>query len=442
MFEMKTNLSLKAFIITAFLLTGMALVFGYSLLSKNFYHKGMESITSLQLEGLGEKYRDLVPLYQRQDLQFFDGHFIAPRWELMPPKIREVFGKTAPVKRLTIKAVHRGWFGPPEGAFILWHYEHGDEQYYISRQDRPPTRRDLLAENTERSWNLLAIIGVITMALLALLSYFLYFLISRPIITVEKWASSLSADNFNQDVPDFVFPELNKIARLMKASLTTVQQSLVREQKFLQHASHELRTPIAVIRNNVELFGRLQEQGQYDKQERIIARIDRASHNMEDITETILWASRGETENLREERFDIAEMVREGVADLSYLLDRKNIELKVETTQQELLLPRIPVQIIISNLIRNAFQHSWDGSIYITQIGSQLLIVNPRVSSQKGKEDLGFGLGLKLAQQLIEKLGSSFIDQSTEDFYRVQIIFDSENSCSTNIQDEPGLQDV
>lgn len=524
---MLTNISLKRFVITIFLITGLLLTFGYSLVCKHFYYKGMESITSVQLEGVGDHYVRTTPFRKRQTLQRFERFFIAPSWDMMPSSIKDIVGNEPPKSRFAIIEVDRQWFGPPKGAIVVWRFERGDQVYYICRQDRmaldsnhgeigfkdaeprmgeigeqenhPPMPPELIAqsihpsqprqrfsikdggsegeshlgmgndnrvsfrpklhgvnrddlpqrkreglarlssphqragelidENTRANWNLLIIIGLGTVVVLTLLAYLLYNLVSKPIFAIEKWAISLDADRIKQDAPDFVFPELNEIAKLMKTSLSTVEESLSREHKFLRHASHELRTPIAVIRNNVELFSKIGSCGDYGKQKKLVSRIDRASQNMQDLTETILWLSRDNVTNLSKENFSLEFMVQDLVSDLNYLLGKKNVDLSVKTKNQEVSLPKVPVQIIVANLIRNAFQHSWDGVIFIKQEGYRLSILNPRsCSSVSGSEDLGFGLGLKLTKELTEKLGWEFIDESTDRFYKVIIVFSREES--------------
>ncbi|MEB3733551.1 histidine kinase dimerization/phospho-acceptor domain-containing protein [Halopseudomonas pachastrellae] len=55
--------------------------------------------------------------------------------------------------------------------------------------------------------------------------------------------------------------------------------------------SHELRTPISVIRANVELLERLRAQSRIDPamEQQALDRIDRASLTMQHLTETLLW---------------------------------------------------------------------------------------------------------------------------------------------------------
>ncbi|MDO6749732.1 histidine kinase dimerization/phospho-acceptor domain-containing protein, partial [Gilvimarinus sp. 1_MG-2023] len=66
-------------------------------------------------------------------------------------------------------------------------------------------------------------------------------------------------------------------------------------------ASHELRTPIAVVRNNTELLRRLTERHTPLDDTRVlatVARLERAGITMAQLTETLLWLSRDDIASL------------------------------------------------------------------------------------------------------------------------------------------------
>ncbi|MGD9217002.1 MAG: hypothetical protein PVJ84_19485, partial [Desulfobacteraceae bacterium] len=63
-----------------------------------------------------------------------------------------------------------------------------------------------------------------------------------------------------------------------------------------------------------------------------------------------------------------------------------------------------PARIVIHNLIRNAFQHTWRGTIRITQQNGTVDIVNDTAKENGNSEDMGFGLGLQLIEQLTARL--------------------------------------
>jgi hypothetical protein len=78
---------------------------------------------------------------------------------------------------------------------------------------------------------------------------------------------------------------------------------------------------------------------------------------------------------------------------------------EVATTPHSVAAANIPARIVICNLIRNAFQHTWRGKVCITQSGNNVEISNDMLEDNGAEPDLGFGLGLQLTEQLCAKLG-------------------------------------
>ncbi|MFA0697735.1 sensor histidine kinase, partial [Vibrio sp. 10N.222.49.C9] len=58
-----------------------------------------------------------------------------------------------------------------------------------------------------------------------------------------------------------------------------------------------------------------------------------------------------------------------------------------------------------TNLIRNAFQHTYHGEVEIKQIGKELQINNYNLTDNGSEQELGFGLGLELTERLIKRYG-------------------------------------
>ena len=195
-----------------------------------------------------------------------------------------------------------------------------------------------------------------------------------------------------------------------------MKQTLERERTFVNHASHELRTPIAVIRSSTELLQRVLEKEQLENQahtigskgENALMRIDNASKTMTDLTETLLWLAREDSQPLPYHPVDIATTVEQLCDDLAYLLKGKTVTVDVNVPSTTMYLPDTASRIIIGNVIRNAFQHTDSGVVSITLCDTTLTIENQNdaeASPLSNVEDTGYGLGLKLITKLTERLG-------------------------------------
>jgi signal transduction histidine kinase len=247
--------------------------------------------------------------------------------------------------------------------------------------------------------------------------------VANPVEALRDWAKSLNPQSLVQDPPTFRYSELNTLAELIRSSLLSVQESLEREQKFLRHASHELRTPIATISSNIELLSKIHPDPEPNEQ-RIIDRIDRASATMRHLTETLLWLSREDGTQLRKQETRLDSLLLQCNEELQYLLQNKAVTVHLDTEEATLPLPAIPSKILLDNLIRNAFQHTHEGEVTIYQRGNRVRISNCETDSDTMlNEELGFGLGLDLSRKLAERFQWSYRNERSKNGHDAEIEF-------------------
>jgi signal transduction histidine kinase len=434
---MKRQISLRLFITLVFLSLAVLLVIGYSILSAHYYMRGMDSLIAGNMEDVARSYVESTPQHNRDRLTSFSGYQIASQWSLMPDEIREAFGEPPSETGVLIKQTDSRWPAPPDIIYFLFRYQNAGEPLFVSRRFSRETASALIGRNTASSMQMLLAISIGIAAVLALTFLLILRRVSRPVAALGQWARELNSTNVSRLPPDFSYPELNELAGLIQTSLSSVQESLEREHRFLRHASHELRTPIAIIRNNVELLYKLEDnrlenhQGQQQvlQHRKVIARLDRAGQTMQHLTETLLWLGKDIAAGpIGEKKLELDRLLMELVDDMKYLLSGKKVELDLITDPCTVVLPETPTRIVLGNLIRNAFQHSWEGRISIHQHGNRVVIINPQPPAAVDLEDLGFGLGLQLTRRLTEKLGWMYTNETTSGSHRATLLLDSAGS--------------
>jgi signal transduction histidine kinase len=220
---------------------------------------------------------------------------------------------------------------------------------------------------------------------------------------LADWADRLSLENIQQPVPDFRFLELNSIAEQLRTAFDRIAGLLDREHQFVRHASHELRTPIAIIRANMEL---LQRVGIPTTLRCPMERINRASQNMQQLTETLLWLSRENDTPPSISSVDPARLLDDISEELAYLLQGKEVELQRDYPEARSAhtLPMVPLRIVLANLLRNAFQFTERGTITLT-VTSQSIVIRNKSEYLAEDSDSSFGLGLMLVQKICDRLG-------------------------------------
>nr|WP_163501477.1 HAMP domain-containing sensor histidine kinase [Halomonas socia] len=418
---MKRPLSLKWLLSLTFLTLGLLLVVGYSVLSAYYFTRGMDNIVMANMAQSAHSYLELMSPAQRANLERFSGYYMAHDWAQMPDDVRRAFGQAPSQPDTLYKRDESSWLRPPDTLYFALRLASVDGPIFIvSRMDHEMVIDNNVAgrDAIQRLLALFAIAGSIALLLVGVWWWLLRH-VSRPINALAQWARSLDSSTLAAPAPDFIYPELNEMARLVRSSLSSAQQGLAREQRFLAYASHELRTPISVVGNNLELLRKLQEtQGctLAPRQRQAIERMERASQSMQHLTETLLWLSRERQDALPSRELDLEALIAQLIEEMRYLLADKPVEVEVITETCLAVLPEAPARIVLGNLIRNAFLHTREGQVCIRQQGRQVWIDNRQYGlldsvTYASAEGLGFGLGLKLTAQLTEKLGWACINQ-------------------------------
>lgn len=423
------NPSLRFYLTGTLLATGMVLVAGYSLLSADYFVRGMDSIMSAWLEEAAEHYIDNVPPEEQTQPVALMGNVLAPSFRTLPVSFQQAFDHKPPeqLNHLTKIRSTRDW-EIPNNLYFLMHYSNGVEEVFVGRYVTRETASTLVKQQKTESGRLLVWVSLGIALALGLFIWLLLRQVSGPMEKLAQWTRRLTPQKLTAPVPDFTYPELNEMAGLIRSSLSSVQDTLEREQRFLRHASHELRTPISVIRSNVCLMRKIRTtpdcQSRPEKEKQVMERVDRASLTMKHLTETLLWLSRDEKDPLPTEEVKLGDLLKMSIEVLEYLLQDKSVKVTCTTDESTVLVPVAPVKIVLGNLVRNAYQHSWQGEISIIQEGGSVHIKNPiPESSEVGASDPGFGLGLQLTERLTRRMGWDYQAKTEAGVYHASVCF-------------------
>jgi len=344
-------------------------------------------------------------------------------WQQLPPWLKTQFPDFESVTDLKMDhlRIHHDdqLFSWPEKVVLIVAQPLNDGKTFYLVRVINIEQYDALSQNGIMKMMLLTL--PIALIFWLMMHVFVHLLLKRtlkPFGQLSDWVDTLTKENVDKAVPDFEFNELNRIASQQQAALIRISEVLDKEQDFLRHASHELRTPIAVVKSNSELLARILDsagitQSCDHKGVAAIARIKRAALNMQHTTETLLWLSREQNDSLIVSPVDISEMLHHLVDDNQYLLQGKNVKVSSNIAQQSLNLAETPCRLVLNNLLRNAFQYTVEGDVIINFHDSEVSIKNVSniKKSNNSQEpfdhsvtDYGYGLGLRLVARIVDKM--------------------------------------
>jgi signal transduction histidine kinase/DNA-binding response OmpR family regulator len=245
--------------------------------------------------------------------------------------------------------------------------------------------------------------------------------------------ASRSRDSFDREELEFLetishyvtlaYERLRLIGRLREQDQ--------RKDEFLATLAHELRNPLAPIRNGLELI-RL-SNGNSATLEKATTIMNRQIEQMVRLVDDLLDVARISRNKLelRKQRVDLETIVRNAVETSLPVLDAAQNELHVSLPAEPVLLEADPVRLaqVFSNILNNAAKYSAPGgriSLVATQSGGELTIrvsdtgmgIEPGKLSQifgmfvqldalEQNLQSGLGVGLTLVRRLIEMHGGS-----------------------------------
>ncbi len=112
-----------------------------------------------------------------------------------------------------------------------------------------------------------------------------------PIDRMAVAASSIDADDLERRLPPIVTnDELGKLNRVFNALLDRLQESFERQRRFTGEASHQLRTPLAVILGQIEVA--LRRERPVEEYQRVLATVHKRGNHLNKIVESLLFLSR------------------------------------------------------------------------------------------------------------------------------------------------------
>lgn len=158
--------------------------------------------------------------------------------------------------------------------------------------------------------------------------------------------------------------DVETLARALHAFATRIEDFVERERNFTRDASHELRSPLTVIKVAAEV---LQEEDLTAFARRTLARIERSARDMEALMEALLLLAREADTGLPEEEFLANDVVREEVERAEPLVAGRPIALRFDEPGRFLLnaSPRV-FAVMIGNLVRNSCLYTEHGEVCVS----------------------------------------------------------------------------
>ncbi len=266
------------------------------------------------------------------------------------------------------------------------------------------------------------------------LAWYTYRLSRRAVSPMVRLASRLEGfdpsfdKGINLDLDD-LRPEADAEVAVMIDSLdhftSRLNAFVERERNFTRDASHELRTPIAVLNGSLDLLERHADRPQPERD--AIARMKRTVRDMRALIDTLLLLAREEEIAAPTEPVSVNDLVAMEVADQQELAHAANNEVHIaDVSRLAVRAPAKIVAVLFGNLLRNALTYTRNGRVDITIDSHRVRVADTGVGMTREEverafepffrgagwselpvigTDNGHGLGLAIVQRIATQFG-------------------------------------
>ena len=278
----------------------------------------------------------------------------------------------------------------------------------------------------------------ITAAVTLLSGILAYFVSGRALKPLRSFASQVEMVQMtnlaDMKIDEDVLPEFKQLSRSFNQMLERLNTAFAAQRQFTGNAAHELRTPLALMQAQLELFS-AEHPAVLPETAEFLTLLREQTERLTQMTRTLLEMSNLQ-QVARNERIQLAPMIEEIFTDLAPLSDKRGVTLTAEgngiMTGSDALIYRL-----IFNLTENAVKYNRQGGsvqVSVTQTPEKLLlrvsdtgcgipkeyqcsIFQPffRVDKSRSREYGGAGLGLSLVWEIADLHGGSvWVEESSD----------------------------
>ena len=278
----------------------------------------------------------------------------------------------------------------------------------------------------------------ITAAVTLLSGILAFFVSGRALKPLRSFASQVEMVQMtnlaDMKIDEDVLPEFKQLSRSFNQMLERLNTAFAAQRQFTGNAAHELRTPLALMQAQLELFS-AEHPAVLPETAEFLTLLREQTERLTQMTRTLLEMSNLQ-QVARNERIQLAPMIEEIFTDLAPLSDKRGVTLTAEgdgiMTGSDALIYRL-----IFNLTENAVKYNRQGGsvrVSVTQELEKLLlrvsdtgcgipeeyqrsIFQPffRVDKSRSREYGGAGLGLSLVWEIADLHGGSvWVEESSD----------------------------
>lgn len=290
-----------------------------------------------------------------------------------------------------------------------------EQQYFQCFLREPVFENDDLIETILTSFAVLA--SLLTIAFLGI-NYFFAKRLWRPFFSTLDRIRNYQMEK-HKIIPagkkkTLEFYELDKAIEKMTEKISSDFENL---QSFTENASHELQTPLAIIKSQIDVL--LQSEKLEEQQTKQLLQINSQISRLAKLNQALLMLCKIENNQFQSsETIDIEPLLIQKIEAIKELADMKEIAIRFSLEKTPVILHPLLAETILNNFLSNALRHTkTKGTIDVKLVGNVLSVSNSGDPLQGEEKKLferfykenpdpsSSGLGLAIVKQIADTNG-------------------------------------
>ncbi|HTE28096.1 sensor histidine kinase [Flavitalea sp.] len=175
--------------------------------------------------------------------------------------------------------------------------------------------------------------------------------------------------------PDSKIEEFNFMSLVLMKATTKANQDYLTLKEFTENASHEMQTPLAIIRSKIDLV--IQDEQIFARHSINLQAMYKAIDKLTNLNYSLLFLTKIENNQFNDTReINIREILDEKIFQFEEILLVNGIKLSVKTTDVKVDMNGMLLDALLNNLISNAVKHNKAaGSININLTSDKKLVI-------------------------------------------------------------------
>ena len=281
-------------------------------------------------------------------------------------------------------------------------------------------------------------VTAISLVVAGILALYISSRIARPITGITKQAAELAEGHYDVEFEGSSYREINDLAGTLNTTAEALSKTDQLQRDLMANVSHDLRTPITMVRSYAEMIRDLSGDNPEKRNEHLGVIIEE-SDRLNTLVNDILTLSRIQAgvETMKMEPVDLQKCAESILATYRVLEEQEGFTISLETLDEPVLVnaDEHRMQQVLSNLISNAVRYSGDRKevtvafsrkkkMLRCEVRDKGIGIAPedieniwnryeRASSRGHRSKGGTGLGLSITKEILERHDAKYGVEST-----------------------------